>query len=84
MRIPIVGLAVVAASTLAMTASPSSAASTGHSTLVEVVCSSSGFTVDANALRGQIKEVTAFYGATGIACSLYDSETGALLFDPTA
>jgi len=67
-----------------MTASPSSATTTGHRSTADVVCSSSGFTVDANALQGQITEVTAFYGASGIVCKLYDGESGQLLYDPSA
>lgn len=67
-----------------MTASPSWAATTGHSSTVDVVCSSSGFSVDANALQGQISEVKAFYTAWGIVCRLIDGESGVLLYDPSA
>lgn len=79
-----VGFIGAGASIVLMTASPSSAATTGHSSTVDVVCSSSGFSVDANALQGQIREVTAFYGASGIVCRLFDGESGALLYDPSA
>ena len=59
-------------------------ATTAHSSTINVVCSSSGFTVDTNAFEGQKTEVTAFYNATGIVCRLYDGATGTLLFDPSA
>lgn len=84
MRRCTVGLVVGVALTVAMTASPSSAVTTRHSSTVDVVCSSSGFAVDANALQGQIQEVTAFYEASGIVCRLYDGESGELLYDPSA
>lgn len=69
---------------LASLATPAVAATTGHTQTIDVVCSSSGFTTDANALQGQIAEVTRFYAASGIACKLYDGTTGALLYDPSA
>lgn len=69
---------------LASFATPAVAASTGHTQTINVVCSSSGFTTDGNALQGQIAEVTQFYGASGIACKLYDGASGALLYDPSA
>ncbi len=68
---------------LATFAAPAVAATTGHAQTVNVVCSSSGFTTDGNALQGQITEVTQFYAVSGIACKLYDGN-GALLYDPSA
>ena len=67
---------------LALLATPAVAATTGHTQTINVVCSSSGFTTDGNALQGQIAEVTQFYATSGIACKLYDGTTGALLYDP--
>ena len=59
-------------------------ATTSHDQTIVVACTETGFTADANAFAGQRREVTAFYGATGIACRIYDGETGALLYDPSA
>lgn len=68
---------------LGAAASPALAATTAHSTTIRVTCSSSSFTVDANAFQGQKTEVTAFYNATGITCRLFDGASGALLYDPS-
>lgn len=65
-------------------ASLAAAARTRHSETIEVRCSSSGFIADANAFNGQKMEVTAFYKATGIVCRIFDGETDALLYDPSA
>ena len=69
---------------LAAGALPAFAGTTAHSSTINVVCSSSGFTVDTNAFEGQKTEVTAFYKATGIVCRLFDGASGALLYDPSA
>ena len=84
MKFRVWGLLIGALSLLFAGVSPAPAATTGHSSTVQVECSSSGFTVDANALKGQMTEVTAFYKASGIVCRLYDGTSGALLFDPSA
>jgi hypothetical protein len=60
------------------------AATTAHGETIEVRCTASGFITDANAFHGQRVEVTAFYRATGIVCRIFDGETGALLYDPSA
>jgi hypothetical protein len=81
----LVGLFVGIAMLLGAWALPALAdTTTGHISTINVVCTSSGFTVDTNAFEGQKTEVTAFYNATGIVCRLYDGATGALLFDPSA
>jgi hypothetical protein len=59
-------------------------ATTAHSQTIEVRCTESGFVTDANAFAGQRREVTAFYNATGIVCRIYDGETGAVVYDPSA
>ncbi len=69
---------------LAAGALPSFADTTAHSSTINVVCSSSGFTVDTNAFAGQKTEVTAFYKASGIVCRLFDGASGDLLYDPSA
>lgn len=68
---------------LASLATPAVAATRAHAQTINVVCSSSGFTTDGNALRGQITEVSRFFAATGIACRLYDGTTRELLYDPS-
>ena len=64
-------------------ATPAVAASTAHTETINVVCSTSGFTTDGNALQGQIAEVTRFYAASGIACQLRDGTSRELLYDPS-
>jgi hypothetical protein len=68
---------------IATHASLATAATTAHSETIEVRCTETGFVTDANAFAGQRREVTVFYRATGIACKIYDGETGALLYDPS-
>jgi hypothetical protein len=75
---------VLGGALLGTCASLASAATTGHTQTIEVRCTSSGFVTDANAFEGQKTEVTAFFKATGIACRIYDGETGKLLYDPSA
>ena len=81
----LIGLLVGIATLLGAWALPALAdTTTAHSSTINIVCTSSGFTVDTNAFEGQKTEVRAFYNATGIVCRLYDGATGALLFDPSA
>lgn len=76
-------LVLAGAATLAC-GSLASAATKEHAQTIEVRCTETGFTADANAFAGQRAEVTAFYRATGTACKIYDGETEALLYDPSA
>lgn len=69
---------------LAMGAPIAFAATTGHTQTIQVRCTETGFSTDANAFAGQKREVTAFYKATGIACRIYDGEDETLLYDPSA
>jgi spermidine/putrescine-binding protein len=82
-KLRLLGLLLGMAMLVAVWALPALAGTTtAHSSTINVVCSGSGFTVDANAFQGQKTEVTAFYKATGIVCRLFDGASGALLFDP--
>ena len=84
-KLRLFGLVVGISTVLGASASPAVAAPpTGESATISVVCTASGFTVDAHAFHGQRTEVTAFYNATGIVCRLVDTATGAVLYDPSA
>ena len=83
-RSRLVALLALGGAVVATQASFSAAATTAHSQTIEVRCTETGFVTDANAFAGQRREVTAFYNATGIACRIFDGETGALLYDPAA
>jgi hypothetical protein len=83
-RSRLAGLVALGGALVATHASLAPAATTAHSRTIVVACSETGFTADANAFAGQRREVTAFYGATGIACRIFDGETRALLYDPSA
>lgn len=84
-KLRLIGLLLGISMLLAAWALPAFAGTTtGHSSTINVVCSSSSLTVDANAFDGQKTEVTSFYKATGIVCRLFDGASGALLFDPSA
>jgi hypothetical protein len=80
-----IGLLVGISTALGASASPALAdPPAGERATISVVCTASGFTVDAHAFHGQRTEVTAFYNATGIVCRLFDTASGALLYDPSA
>lgn len=83
-RSRLAALAALGGTVVATQASLASAATTAHSQTIEVRCTETGFTTDANAFAGQRREVTVFYEATGVACRIFDGETGALLYDPSA
>ena len=83
-RSRLAALVALGGAVVATQASLAPAATTSHSQTIAVACTETGFTADANAFAGQRRDVTAFYRATGIACRIFDGETGALLYDPSA
>ena len=56
----------------------------GVAATVAITASTSSAATTKHSESVDVVEVTAFYGATGIACRLYDTETGELLYDPAA
>jgi hypothetical protein len=83
-KLRLLGLFLATSTALGASAAPALADPPGDRATISVVCTASGFAVDARAFHGQQTEVTAFYNATGTVCRIFDTATGELLFDPSA